>query len=106
MRSRPSLLTRSIWEETLQPTTHHLKAHIEFVEQGNTLWSHDDVLEYIREQLFAEEQQRLDRRPNLPLNVSTPFPPVDITNVLPSSHQSSITDSVDTSTTSVTRLLV
>ena len=50
--------------------------------------SHDDVPEDIREQLFAEENQRLDRQPQL-MNMSTPnFPPINITNVLPQSHQS------------------
>jgi hypothetical protein len=41
--------------------THHLKALIDFVEQGNTLQSYNDVPENIREQLVAEEQQRLER---------------------------------------------
>jgi hypothetical protein len=78
--------------------THHLKALIEFVEQGNTLRSHDDVPEHVREQLFAEEWQRLERQPNLPVSAPTPFPPINITNVLPASHQSSIASSVDSST--------
>ena len=68
--------------------THHLKALINFVEEGHTLKSHDDVPEDIREQLFAAENQRLDRQPQL-TNMSTPnFPPINITNVLPQSHQS------------------
>ena len=44
--------------------THHLKLLIQFVEQGGTLQSHDDVPDHVREQLFAEEQERLERRPN------------------------------------------
>lgn len=83
--------------------THHFKALIDFVEQGNTLRSHDDVPEYVREQLFAEEQQRLERQPNLPASAPTPYPPINITNVLPSSHQSSIAGSVDSSTSVVGR---
>src|SRR5437667_8629733 len=43
--------------------THHLKALVQFVEQGNTLHSHNDVLEHVREQLFAEVQERLERQP-------------------------------------------
>jgi hypothetical protein len=41
--------------------THHLKALINLVEHGHVLKSHDDVPEDIREQLFAEERQRLER---------------------------------------------
>jgi hypothetical protein len=66
-----------------------LKALIDFVSQGNNLHSHDDVPDEIREQLIAEEQQLVDRQPR-PNPMSTPnFPPINITNVLPSSsHQS------------------
>ena len=54
--------------------THHLKALINFVEQGHVLRSHDDVPEDIREQLFAEERQRLERQPKV-TSISTPsFP--------------------------------
>jgi hypothetical protein len=63
--------------------THHLKALIDFVEQGNILQSHDDVPEDIREQLLAEEQQQLERQSKLS-DYSTPsLPPINITNVLP-----------------------
>jgi hypothetical protein len=75
--------------------THHLRALINFVEQGNLLQSHDDVPDNIQEQLIAEEQQRLARQPNAPANAPTPLPPINITNVLPSTHQPSIAGSVD-----------
>ena len=75
--------------------TSHLKALINFAEQSDTLQSHDDVPEYIREQLVAEEQQRLTRQLNAPANAATPLPPINITNVLPSSHQPSIAGSVE-----------
>jgi len=42
-----------------KPGTHHLKALINFVEEDHVLRSHDDVPDDIREQLFAEERQRL-----------------------------------------------
>jgi hypothetical protein len=74
--------------------THHLTALIESVKRGKPLKSHDDVPEDIQKQLVAEEQQRLVR-PNAPSNASTPLPPINITNVLPSSHQPSITGSID-----------
>jgi hypothetical protein len=42
----------------------------------------------IANKLFAEEQQRLERQPKS-TSCSTPFPPINITNVSPpSSHQS------------------
>jgi hypothetical protein len=81
--------------------THHLKGLIDYVQQGNILQSHDDVPEHIREQLVAEEQQRHKRQPNAPVSAPTPYPPINITNVLPSSHQQSIAGSVDSSTYSL-----
>jgi hypothetical protein len=82
--------------------TNHLKALIDFVERGNMLQNHDDVPEDIREQLFAEEQQRLERGAKLS-NYSTPFPPINITNVLPpSTHESpSASSSVSTTATDI-----
>lgn len=56
--------------------------------------SHDDVPEHIHKQLVTEEQQRLERHPNLPANAATPLPPINITNVLPPS-QPFIADSLD-----------
>jgi hypothetical protein len=72
--------------------THHLKALINFVEQGNILRTYDDIPEAIREQLYTEERQRLERQPKSN-NMSTPFPPINITSVLPQSHQSPIVNS-------------
>jgi hypothetical protein len=72
--------------------THHLRALVNFVEQGNVLQSQDDVPEVIREQLVAEEHQRLERQLHAQLSSApTPFPPITIQNVLPSSHSSSST---------------
>lgn len=42
--------------------THHLKTLIEHVEQGGVLQGHDDVPEFLRHQLYAEEQQERDRQ--------------------------------------------
>lgn len=74
--------------------TEHLKALITFVEQGNILKSHNDVPQDIRDQLYVEERQRLERQPKSN-NVSTPFPPINITNVLPQSYQSPMTGSYE-----------
>jgi hypothetical protein len=43
--------------------TQHLKLLIQLVEQGGTLQSRDDVPDHIREQLFAGEEERLERLP-------------------------------------------
>lgn len=71
--------------------THHLKALIKYVEQGGVLETHADVPDSVREQLFAEETQRLDKTKKGGENSTTGSmcPPINI-NVLPagSSHQS------------------
>ncbi|KAF2433995.1 hypothetical protein EJ08DRAFT_686079 [Tothia fuscella] len=66
--------------------THHLRSLIEHVEAGEPLRNHDDVPDNIRAQLVVDEQQRLGRRPNAMTTAPSPFPPINITNVLPSSH--------------------
>jgi hypothetical protein len=81
--------------------SHHLRALVERVERGESLQSHDDVPIEIREQLVAEEQQRLARQSNQTASAPTPFPPINITNVLPPSNQSSIASSVESSTCSL-----
>jgi hypothetical protein len=52
--------------------TQHMKALVQFVEQGNALQNQDDVPEHIREQLFAEEQERLERQPQQSASAPTP----------------------------------
>ncbi|KAL0929467.1 uncharacterized protein CTRU02_215633 [Colletotrichum truncatum] len=65
--------------------THHLKSLLNFMEQGGSLQGHDDMPQNVREELCAEEQQRLERRGRS--SSSTPTsnntPPVTITNVIP-----------------------
>jgi hypothetical protein len=63
--------------------THHLKSLIKYVEQGHELQTHEDVLEDIREQLYTEEQQWLERRQRTRSTSTAGFPPINITNVLP-----------------------
>jgi hypothetical protein len=67
--------------------THHLRSLIEHVEQGHTLQTHDDVPEYIRQQLYAEEQQGIERRQKPASTSAANFPPINITNVLPGQYQ-------------------
>ncbi|TVY71304.1 hypothetical protein LSUE1_G004473 [Lachnellula suecica] len=63
--------------------THHLKSLIRYVEQGYELRTHENVPEDIREQLYAEEQQWLERRQKTSSTSAGNFPPINITNVLP-----------------------
>ncbi len=41
---------------------HHLRSLVQFVQRGSKLEAHDDVPDEIRTQLYAEEQQHLDRK--------------------------------------------
>jgi hypothetical protein len=68
------------------------------VEQGGELRTHDDVPEDLCEQLYAEEQQRLERRQGQSGMSATTYPPINITNVLPaqSPQPSIITSSAAT----------
>ncbi|KAJ8108526.1 hypothetical protein OPT61_g8114 [Boeremia exigua] len=75
--------------------THQLKALIRHVQQGGQLQSHDDVPEDVRQQLYAEEQQQLERHRRTSHNVSAGQAPIHITNVLPGpSHSTSMTAEV------------
>jgi hypothetical protein len=67
-------------------STHHMRSLITYVQQGNTLQTHDDVPEDFREQLYAEEQQSLERHRKA-TSASTAVLPPNITNVLPGSYQ-------------------
>jgi hypothetical protein len=84
--------------------THHLKAIIKYVEQGGILDTHDDVPDNVREQLYAEEHQRLlkaNKSPNNLTTGSTTLPPINI-NVLPTqSSQPLISSSWGTEATSI-----
>jgi len=65
--------------------THHFKSLIRQVEQGYKLETPDDVPEEIRQQLYTEEQQRIERHQRAPnISPSNP-PPIHITNMLPTS---------------------
>jgi hypothetical protein len=80
-------------------STHHLRALVKLVEQGHRLQSHDDVPENIREQLYAENQKRLERRPTTSVAPMSSFPPITINNVMPSpASDSPSTASVNNST--------
>jgi hypothetical protein len=53
-----------------------------YVEEGGLLKTHDDVPESIREKLYIQEQQRLERRKGGTQSTNG-YLPINITNVLP-----------------------
>jgi hypothetical protein len=86
--------------------THHLRALVRLVEQGHRLESHYDVPENIRDQLYAESQRRLERRPTASGAPTPSLPPITINNVMPSpASDSPSTASVNSTTTSRQRPL-
>lgn len=78
--------------------THHLRALIEYVRLGNALQSHDDVPPDVRDLVYAEEEQSVQRKRKR-RSSSTDTRPINITNVMPtrSGHP---TDDNDTRTPS------
>ena len=62
--------------------THYLRALIEHVRLGNTVESHDDVPPDVRDLLYAEEEQSMQRKRKR-RSSSTDARPVNITNVMP-----------------------
>lgn len=60
-----------------------MKALVKYVEQGGILETHDDVPDTIRDQLYAEERQRMEKRQKVPdLSTRSSYPPINI-NVAP-----------------------
>jgi hypothetical protein len=70
----------------LRPT--HLKSLIEHVARGHVLEGHDDVPKYVREQLYAEEEQKRQKSASTSAANSAP---IHITNVLPAPSYSTPT---------------
>ncbi|KAJ5240563.1 uncharacterized protein N7469_002154 [Penicillium citrinum] len=69
-----------------QLKTHHLKRLVAYVEKGGELDGHKDVPEIVREELYMEEQQRLEktsRKGGHMIGSGIPYPPINI-NVHPS----------------------
>ncbi|GFF98316.1 conserved hypothetical protein [Aspergillus udagawae] len=71
--------------------THHLKALVKYVEQGGIIETHDDIPDNVREQLYAEERQRLSKQNKSTNGLTGSMPPQININVLPAqSSQPSI----------------
>ncbi|CAN9415616.1 unnamed protein product [Alternaria alternata] len=72
-----------------------LGALVRLAEQGHRLESHDDVPADIRDQLYAENQRRLERRTTTSGAPTPSLPPITINNVMPSpASESPLTASV------------
>lgn len=63
--------------------THHLRSLVQHAEDGKELRTHADVPDYIRKQLYAEDQQRIKAHQRATSAPAANFPPINITNVLP-----------------------
>ncbi|KAH8588257.1 hypothetical protein B0O99DRAFT_746948 [Bisporella sp. PMI_857] len=63
--------------------TRYLKSLVMYVLEGHTLETHNDVPEDLGEELYAEEQQSLERHQKASRVSASSIPPVHITNVIP-----------------------
>jgi len=89
----PCRLGRYCWIDGIGKKYYNLKPHrmkslIKYVEQGGILETHDDVPSEVREQLYAEEQQEAEhqRKRKARSHSLADYPPIQITNVLPSQY--------------------
>ena len=85
--------------------THHLRSLIRHVEEGGVLETHDDVPNDIREQLYAEEQQDVERQRKRRASTIASLPPINITNVLPSQTPTSSIEMVPSKPSSPLEIL-
>jgi len=69
--------------------TPHLTDIVEYVQNGHKLETHDDVPKDIREQLYAEERQALERHKKATRTSAASLPPINITMLPAPSHQTS-----------------
>jgi hypothetical protein len=81
--------------------THHIKALVKYVEQGGTLETHDDIPDTIRDQLYAEERQGIEKRqkvPNPPNGSMLPSININVGPTQPCQVSNSSCDRPDTPT--------
>jgi hypothetical protein len=76
--------------------THQLKRLVLYKEEGNKLESHDDVPDDVRQELYAVEQQRLERQQQPGNQASKSMPPIHITNVMPGRTSTGTPDTLTT----------
>ncbi len=66
--------------------TKDLTKLVRYTEEGNALKTHKDVPEFIRDLLYAKEQESLEQRLKRKRTSSESGPPIKIVNVLPPYH--------------------
>lgn len=69
--------------------THTLRQLVTYAEKGGVLETHKDVPDEIREEIYMEEQQRVEkgrRRGGNALEGGTPYPPININVLSSQSH--------------------
>ncbi|KAK3369561.1 hypothetical protein B0T24DRAFT_532892 [Lasiosphaeria ovina] len=63
---------------------------IDYAEEGNMLRTHADVPPWIRELIYAKQQQDPERRKRKRQGSSESLPPIHITNIMPARNQDSV----------------
>src|ERR1700709_2264411 len=58
--------------------THYLRELVRYAEEGNELRTHSDVPQRVRDQLYAEDQQRLKGHQRSTSAPAANFPPINI----------------------------
>jgi hypothetical protein len=85
LQSYSYLNSKYLWFVSSRGASRYTGTDVRHVEQGHKLETPDDVPEEIRQQLYTEEQQRLERHQRGPNISSSNLPPIYITNMLPTS---------------------
>lgn len=89
MPLEPLLLAGTSGEKHYRLRTQTLRQLVTYAEKGGVLETHKDVPEEIREEIYMEEQQRLEKGKRKGGNVlegGTPYPPININALLSQSH--------------------
>lgn len=89
-----------ISKKHIKLTVQNLRGLVNHVEQGGRLTSHDDVPDSIREKLYIQEQQRLERQKGSH-QTAAGYPPINITNVLPAQSSSASVPNTPTPTSAM-----
>ncbi|RYC79042.1 hypothetical protein BFJ63_vAg18077 [Fusarium oxysporum f. sp. narcissi] len=79
---RPHCWVDTVGKKHYKLKTHHVRALIEYVRLESMLQSHDDVPPDVRDLLYAEEEQSIQRKRKR-RSSSADARPVNITNVMP-----------------------
>jgi hypothetical protein len=67
---------------------HHMRSLIKHVDEGNSLDCQADVPQMVRQQLYAEQQERSQKQHKTSTGTAGGLPPITINNILPGSASS------------------